>query len=73
MGKETAKPWGRPLEDPGERRYSGQMETQSAPGGRILVVEDEDSISQPFAEALRRAGFETADHPHRVGSIGTGG
>jgi DNA-binding response OmpR family regulator len=34
------------------------MATQSAPGGRILVVEDEDSISQPFAEALRRAGFE---------------
>jgi two-component system, OmpR family, response regulator RegX3 len=29
-----------------------------APGGRILVVEDEASISQPFAEALRRAGFE---------------
>jgi two-component system response regulator RegX3 len=29
-----------------------------APGGRILVVEDEESISQPFAEALRRAGFE---------------
>ena len=27
-------------------------------GGRILVVEDEESISQPFAEALRRAGFE---------------
>jgi DNA-binding response OmpR family regulator len=27
--------------------------------GRILVVEDEESISQPFAEALRRAGFET--------------
>jgi two-component system response regulator RegX3 len=26
--------------------------------GRILVVEDEESISQPFAEALRRAGFE---------------
>lgn len=34
------------------------MANQSAPGGRILVVEDEDSISQPFAEALRRAGFE---------------
>jgi two-component system, OmpR family, response regulator RegX3 len=33
------------------------MATQS-PGGRILVVEDEESISQPFAEALRRAGFE---------------
>jgi DNA-binding response OmpR family regulator len=29
-----------------------------APAGRILVVEDEESISQPFAEALRRAGFE---------------
>jgi two-component system, OmpR family, response regulator RegX3 len=25
---------------------------------RILVVEDEESIAQPFAEALRRAGFE---------------
>jgi two-component system response regulator RegX3 len=34
------------------------MAIQAAPGGRILVVEDEDSISQPFAEALRRAGFE---------------
>jgi DNA-binding response OmpR family regulator len=33
------------------------MATQSAPG-RILVVEDEESISEPFAEALRRAGFE---------------
>jgi len=40
------------------RRYSGRMAIQTAPGGRILVVEDEDSISQPFAEALRRAGFE---------------
>jgi len=29
-----------------------------APSARILVVEDEESISQPFAEALRRAGFE---------------
>ncbi len=29
-----------------------------APSGRILVVEDEESISQPFAEALRRANFE---------------
>ncbi|MGB7587140.1 MAG: response regulator transcription factor [Solirubrobacterales bacterium] len=34
------------------------MATQAAPGGRILVVEDESSISEPFAEALRRAGFE---------------
>ena len=37
--------------------YSCPMATQ-APSGRILVVEDEESISQPFAEALRRAGFE---------------
>jgi DNA-binding response OmpR family regulator len=29
-----------------------------ATSGRILVVEDEESISTPFAEALRRAGFE---------------
>jgi len=29
-----------------------------ASSGRILVVEDEESISGPFAEALRRAGFE---------------
>ena len=40
------------------RRYSQRMANQSAPSGRILVVEDEDSISQPFAEALRQAGFE---------------
>jgi len=33
------------------------MASHSAPG-RILVVEDEESISEPFAEALRRAGFE---------------
>jgi two-component system, OmpR family, response regulator RegX3 len=32
--------------------------TTPPPSGRILVVEDEESISQPFAEALRRAGFE---------------
>jgi two-component system, OmpR family, response regulator RegX3 len=34
------------------------MATQSTAGRRILVVEDEESISAPFAEALRRAGFE---------------
>jgi len=39
------------------RRYCCPM-ANHAPGGRILVVEDEESISQPFAEALRRAGFE---------------
>ena len=33
------------------------MSTQAS-SGRILVVEDEESISRPFAEALRRAGFE---------------
>jgi two-component system, OmpR family, response regulator RegX3 len=30
----------------------------AANGARILFVEDEESISEPFAEALRRAGFE---------------
>jgi DNA-binding response OmpR family regulator len=40
------------------RRYSEFMEITAAPAGRILVVEDEESISTPFAEALRRAGFE---------------
>jgi len=34
------------------------MATRQATGARILVVEDEESISEPFAEALRRAGFE---------------
>jgi DNA-binding response OmpR family regulator len=34
------------------------MAMQPASSGRILVVEDEDSISEPFAEALRREGFE---------------
>jgi DNA-binding response OmpR family regulator len=34
------------------------MAITSASSACILVVEDEDSISQPFAEALRRAGFE---------------
>ena len=34
------------------------MATPVTTAGRILVVEDEDSISEPFAEALRRAGFE---------------
>ena len=48
----------RPTGNPQGERYSGQMANHSAPGGRILVVEDEDSISGPFAEALRRAGFE---------------
>jgi DNA-binding response OmpR family regulator len=28
------------------------------PNPRILVVEDEESIARPFAEALRRAGFD---------------
>jgi two-component system, OmpR family, response regulator RegX3 len=40
-----------------------------APGGRILVVEDEESISQPFAEALRRAGFEPLVTTTVVGAL----
>jgi DNA-binding response OmpR family regulator len=34
------------------------MATSTSTGRRILIVEDEESISTPFAEALRRAGFE---------------
>ena len=44
--------------NPADRRYPCQMAGKRAPGGRILVVEDEASISEPFAEALRRAGFD---------------
>ena len=40
-----------------EPGYSRPMVSQSV-SRRILVVEDEESISEPFAEALRRAGFE---------------
>src|SRR5689334_8411164 len=40
-----------------------------SPGGRILVVEDEESISQPFAEALRRAGFEAVVTATAAGAI----
>jgi two-component system response regulator RegX3 len=40
-----------------------------SPGGRILVVEDEESISQPFAEALRRAGFEAVVTGTAAGAI----
>jgi len=42
---------------PAPRLTVGPMETPPA-SARILVVEDEESISEPFAEALRRAGFE---------------
>ena len=45
------------------RRYSWPHGRPTAPGGRILVVEDEESISEPFAEALRRAGFEPHGRP----------
>ncbi len=34
------------------------MDAAAASNRRILFVEDEESISQPFADALRRAGFE---------------
>jgi DNA-binding response OmpR family regulator len=45
------------------------MAIQTAPGGRILVVEDEASISQPFAEALRRAGFEAVVTSTAAGAL----
>jgi two-component system response regulator RegX3 len=34
------------------------MPETAAGGPRILFVEDEESISEPFSEALRRAGFQ---------------
>ena len=34
------------------------MAASTSTGRRILIVEDEESISTPFAEALRRAGFQ---------------
>jgi DNA-binding response OmpR family regulator len=40
-----------------------------APSGRILVVEDEESISQPFAEALRRANFEVVVTATAAGAL----
>jgi DNA-binding response OmpR family regulator len=40
-----------------------------APSGRILVVEDEESISQPFAEALRRANFEAVVTATAAGAL----
>jgi two-component system response regulator RegX3 len=50
------------------RRYSCRM-ASPAPSGRILVVEDEESISQPFAEALRRAGFEAVVTATAAGAL----
>jgi DNA-binding response OmpR family regulator len=45
------------------------MATPVTTAGRILVVEDEESISQPFAEALRRAGFEPQVTPTAAGAL----
>jgi two-component system, OmpR family, response regulator RegX3 len=39
------------------------------PSGRILVVEDEESISEPFAEALRRANFEAVVTATAAGAL----
>ena len=50
-GKEFAKP----AQDARERRYARAV-TPSRP--RILLVEDERSIAEPFAKILRREGFD---------------
>ena len=71
-GKEHGKTSPPPSERANSARYSGRMATQAAPSGRILVVEDEESISQPFAEALRRAGFEAAGDADRGRRAGAG-
>ncbi|MCO5316254.1 MAG: response regulator transcription factor [Solirubrobacterales bacterium] len=34
------------------------MESSERPGPRILFVEDEDSISEPFTRSLKKAGFD---------------
>jgi two-component system response regulator RegX3 len=39
------------------------------PSGKILVVEDEESISEPFAEALRRANFEAVVTATAAGAL----
>ena len=43
---------------------------RQATGARILFVEDEESISEPFAEALRRAGFEPLVTGTAAGALG---
>ena len=48
----------KPLGGPFGRVYSGLMAQSQASSARILFVEDEQSISEPFSEALRRAGFD---------------
>jgi two-component system response regulator RegX3 len=37
----------------------GQAATPDERGGLVLIVEDEESISEPFARALARVGFRT--------------
>jgi two-component system, OmpR family, response regulator RegX3 len=45
--------------DPTARRdVAGSKGGSDSAGGRILLVEDETSISEPFSRALERAGFE---------------
>jgi two-component system, OmpR family, response regulator RegX3 len=45
--------------------------TVGAPGPRILFVEDEPSISEPFTRALVRAGFETTTVGTAAGALET--
>ena len=40
-------------------------------GPRILFVEDEPSIAEPFSQALRRAGFETTTVGTAAGALAT--
>ena len=39
------------------------MSLQAGATGRVLLVEDELSIAEPFAQALGRSGFETTIAP----------
>ena len=61
-GKGLAKPAPAARNAPSERRYSGHMATQS-PGGRILVVEDEESISAALRRGAAAGGLRGRSSP----------
>src|SRR3712207_1711505 len=54
-GKGLAKP---PPERREMARRTATLAAMAGPGPRILLVEDEASIAEPFARLLQREGFE---------------
>ena len=57
-GKETGRNPARSRIRAHRRRYIGATMPDSHASRRILFVEDEEAISEPFSKALRRNGFE---------------